>query len=82
MKVLRGNDRGKSATLVQFSNDWIMVDMNGGTTAKIVTPTSVQVETDEERQRFESTKDNASVGMFWQWWELRENGTFARRKPS
>lgn len=80
MKILRGNDRDKSATLVQFSNDWIMVDVNDGKSAKIMTPTSVQVETEDERRRFKSTMDSENVGMFWKWWELRDNGTFARRK--
>lgn len=78
MKIRRGKDKDASAELIQFSNDWIMVDLDGR--SKIVTPTSVQVETDGERQRFESTKDSPNVGFFWRAWELSDDGTFTRKK--
>jgi hypothetical protein len=69
---------GQQVKLVQFANDWIMVDEVDGKSA-IVTPLAVRVETEEERQTLLSTVDSPSVGFFWRAWELLEDGTFRKK---
>ncbi len=77
MKILRGRYAGQTADLHQFANDWMMVDIHGGTQGVVVRPDQVKLDPDEgARMRF-----HAGVGTFWREWRLNDDGTFTRLKP-
>lgn len=79
MEILAGKHKGKQASLHQFENDWMMVDIVGGPPARIVKPTEVKLTTPNEFERFAS---GTTRGQFFKLWTLREDGTFAARRPA
>jgi hypothetical protein len=84
MKRLRGKNKGEHLALHQWANDWLSADTDDGKSV-IVTPTSVQLEGDEiERLRAdEATFASGAThhaGEFWALWDLRDDGTFRRRR--
>lgn len=80
MRILRGEHRGKTATLHQFANDWMTVDIDGGPTSEMVKPTAVQLTEPEEFAQFEAC-DADQVGVFFQLWKLWDDGTFQNLHP-
>ncbi len=74
MDILRGKHAGRSATLHQIANDWMMVDVADGPSGVIVKPTQVRLDPDERR----AIREHVGVGTFWDEWRLNEDdGTFS-----
>lgn len=80
MIILRGQYAGRTGTVRQFSNDWVTVDVDGGPSSLVVTPTHIQITTDADRESFRDRSDR--VGFFWQLWELFPDGTFNCLHPT
>ena len=83
MKIVAGKHAGCTATLHQFANDWMTVDVTDGPRGLIVKPTMVRLEDDEYWRMRESflayqQRGDRSCGRFWAEWELNTDGTFAR----
>lgn len=83
VEIIRGKHRGKKATLHQYANDWMTVDIEGGRSS-VVKPTDVKLTTEEERARFDQAAlaENgtlAHAGSFFREWKLCEDGTFRRK---
>jgi hypothetical protein len=79
MRILLGRYAGQTATLHQFANDWMAVDIPGVRRGVIVKPTQVRLD-DEEYARVASTRNNLNVGSFWREWQLNDDGTFTPLK--
>ncbi|MEU8334713.1 hypothetical protein [Micromonospora tulbaghiae] len=82
--ILSGKHKGATAQLHQWSNDWLMVDVDGGRPGIIVRPTMIRIEGDtywrlrESLVAFEQNGDR-SCGTFWTEWALHDDGTLTRR---
>lgn len=75
--ILKGKNKDKEVRLVQWCNDWFMVE-GEGIYAYIITPTSIKLSPEET----ELVKNHKNNGLLFNWFELREDGTFVRRKKN
>jgi hypothetical protein len=77
-EILRGKHKGKTANLIQFANDWVMLDLtfHDGPANLIAKPSSIRT-TPEETRRFEVSMDDPRQRGFWAEWILvtAEDGT-------
>jgi hypothetical protein len=72
VKIVHGRYAGQSATLHQFANGWMTVDLDDGRQCVVVRPDQVQLDPDEHA-RFIAAQH---VGSFWREWRLNHDGTF------
>lgn len=73
-EITRGKHSGKQATIHQFANDWMSVDIVDGPQGVIVAPTSVRLDTAEANE----VREHVGTGQFWALWQLNDDGTFVR----
>lgn len=78
MEITSGPHRGRTATLRQFANNWITVDIDGERPNTIVQPNQVKL-TPEEITTVR-TANPEHLGMFWDMWQLYDDGTFIVRE--
>jgi hypothetical protein len=71
--LIRGKEKGKEVKLLQWCNDWFMIE---GAEKRIVSPVSLQLDANE-MMRVTSHKNN---GMMFGLFSLDADGTFKRRK--
>jgi hypothetical protein len=72
MKIVKGKYAGQTASLHQFANDWMMIDLHGGRRGVIIRPDRVQLDPEEHATML----DSPGVGTFWNEWRLNDDGTF------
>lgn len=79
-EVLRGKARGRQATIVQFSNDWFVVDVDEGESNKVYPPSSLRLDADEVAMVVEAVQAG-QTGRMMDYYDLDLNaGTFTRAK--
>lgn len=71
--ILRGKNKGKEVELCQWCNDWFIID-----DGKVMRPTSLKLTT-EEIMKVLSHNNN---GIMFNLFELKDDGTFRKRKRS
>ncbi|MEU0078431.1 hypothetical protein ABZY58_11090 [Micromonospora tulbaghiae] len=83
MQIIKGTHKGKTATLRQFANDWMTVDITDGDPGVIVNPRQVRLDPDEQKRMRNSLTDyeqgDRTCGRFWAEWQMNDDGTFTAR---
>lgn len=75
-KIITGRLSGTEVKIIQWANDWVSIEGPGLTTRdRIVKPTRLEL-TAEEMQSFRESIGRPNLGMFWQLWQLGDNGRF------
>ena len=69
--ILRGKRRGEEAKIIQWCNDWIMIEP-----ATIVSPTSLRLDAKEVMD----VRNHKNNGIMFNLFELNDDGMFKRRK--
>ncbi len=83
MKILRGPMAGLDVVPHQFGTDWITATDTDGNplmfNGRHITlgPQNVQLTTDRDREVF--APQERRDGLFWDVWELTDDGTFVRK---
>jgi len=73
--ILRGKLKGRSSPINQFCNDWFTLTRVHG----VFSPTSLQL-TPAEQRRYKEAVVCDEAGMMSARFELRDDGTFVRRR--
>jgi hypothetical protein len=80
VKILTGQNACDGWTPHQFANDWVTAGPTGGGHPIVVEPSNVQLTACEaermraDRQGWET--DRRRHGMFWEHWQLGDDGRF------
>lgn len=78
MQIITGRYAGRTGTLHQFANDWMTVDIPGERSNAVVSPGDVKLDAEEIAKV--RAANPASLGQFWQEWQMYDDGTFIARQ--
>lgn len=73
--ILRGNRKGEEVSIVQFCNDWILVDCVGK--CKLYNPTSIKL---TEEEAISMKESSISSGFFFTLFEIGKDFRIRKKK--